>query len=114
MAIDAHRRQARAQATEERAPLGDLLTRLDELGVQARSEKGGPDFEKAVGEFRNMLRLRVAALAPEQPLPPDLKIVMQALILWGADSGGQWGEGVWDSDELVMSASEYARVPASQ
>jgi hypothetical protein len=114
LAIDAHRRQARAQATEERAPLGDLLTRVDELGVQARSEKGGPDFEKAVGEFRNMLRLRVAALAPEQPLPPDLKIVMQALILWGADSGGQWGEGVWDSDELVMSASEYARVPASQ
>jgi hypothetical protein len=35
-------------------------------------------------------------------------------MLWSQDQGEQWGEGIWDSDELVMSAHEYARVPASQ
>ena len=35
-------------------------------------------------------------------------------MLWSQDAGEQWGEGIWDSDDHVMSAHEYARVPASQ
>jgi hypothetical protein len=114
LAAETKRQEAAHHASGERAPLGDLLARLDLLADTAKSEKDGPAFQKAVADFRMTLRTRVDQLAPEQPLPADLKIVMQALMLWSQDGGEQWGEGVWDSDELVMSAHEYARVPASQ
>ena len=35
-------------------------------------------------------------------------------MLWSKDPGNQWGEGIWDSEDLVMSAADYATVPEGQ
>ncbi len=105
----------RAHRPEENVVLGRLAT----LAVIASSEgtKGGvsgPDFATAVTEFRKVLMARMDAIPMGAPLPPDVDIVMKALILWSRDPGNQWGEGIWDSRELVMTARDYATVPASQ
>lgn len=105
----------RVTQPEEDVALAKLLS----LAATAASEgtKGGisgPDFSKAVTDFRKVLIARMDAVPMFAPLPPDVDIVMKALILWSRDPGNQWGEGVWDSQDLVMTAHDYATVPASQ
>lgn len=102
------------RAGEQRAPVGGLLARLDAVGKAASAETDGATFQAAVHDFRTELDKRVKAAPADALLPPDVAIVMQALILWSKDSGDQWGEGSWDSKDLVMSAADYAVVPASQ
>jgi hypothetical protein len=67
-----------------------------------------------VNDFRKELGRRLMAQNEGDPLPPDLAIVMRALMLWSKDSGTQWGEGIWDSRDLTLTAADYATVPASQ
>ena len=107
-----HRREQRAR---EKGQMSAMLTRLNSLGEAAsREEAGGPEFKRSVDEFKQSLKDRMDALKPEELLPPDLNMIMKALMLWSTDPGNQWGEGIWDSRDLVMSASAYATVPASQ
>lgn len=96
-----------------------VLARLDRLATIAATEgtkEGvtGAAFSKAVADFRATLKSRMDAVPVLEPLPPDVDIVMKALIIWSTDPGNQWGEGKWDSKDLVMSAHAYATVPASQ
>jgi hypothetical protein len=92
-----------------------LLDRLARLGRVARSEgSGGADFAQAVDDFRSELASRITSLTAGDPLPDDVQLIMKALLLWSKDPGNQWGEGSWDSTDLVMSAPDYALVPASQ
>jgi hypothetical protein len=92
-----------------------LLDRLEKLGVAAKAEgTEGADFKKAVDEFKTTLRVRMQSLNPGDALPIDVDLIMKALMLWSTDPGNKWGEGSWDSNDLVMSAPDYAIVPASQ
>lgn len=92
-----------------------LLNKLTSLGDAATKEgAGGDEFKGVVDEFKDELEIRLGNVAPEKPLPPDLQLVMKALMLWSQDPGNQWGEGIWDSKDLRMTAPEYATVPASQ
>ncbi len=92
-----------------------LLEKLKRLGKKAKKEgTSGANFKKAIDVFRKTLKNRVDAAKADQPLPPDIQLVMKALILWSKDPGNQWGEGTWDSKDLIMSAPDYATVPASQ
>lgn len=92
-----------------------LLDRLKLLGHRAATEgTEGKDFKKVVDDFRAELTKRMSALKVGDPLPEDVQLVMKALMLWSTDPGNQWGEGTWDSKDLVMSAPDYATVPASQ
>jgi outer membrane protein OmpA-like peptidoglycan-associated protein len=92
-----------------------LYLRLERLQNVAQHEGvEGTKFAGAIKGFRATLRARVMAMKVGDPLPPDLDIVMKALLLWGSDKGDQWGEGIWDSKDLTLSAAEYATVPASQ
>jgi len=96
-----------------------VLVRLDRLAKIASKEGAeegttGADFSKAVADFRTALKARMDAVYYDDPLPPDVDIIMKALIVWSRDPGNQWGEGTWDSSDLFMTAHEYATVPASQ
>jgi hypothetical protein len=92
-----------------------ILNRLRRLAASAAKEgTAGADFQKAVRDFRAELNRRIGALTVGDPLPDDVQIVMKALLLWSKDSGTQWGEGIWDSSDVVLSASDYATVPAGQ
>jgi hypothetical protein len=104
----------RSDAARERAPATNAIAHLVRLAHAARSQSGGPDFAKSVDEFRTALQAKLTALAPGDPLPPDLKIVMVALALWTSDPGNKWGEGSWDSKDLTLGAADYAVVPAGQ
>lgn len=97
----------------ERTTLSTLLTRLSNLG-EAAKRGGVADFQTAINRFRQHLRLRIDAVSVNTPLPSDITLIMKALLLWSADRGTQWGEGIWDSSDLQMSAPDYATVPASQ
>jgi outer membrane protein OmpA-like peptidoglycan-associated protein len=102
----------------------NLLDRLDNLARAAQSEASHSSsvregmqadrFTGAAFSFKKVLKQRLESLYEGQSLPRDLKFVMGALMLWSKDPGNQWGEGSWDSNDLVMSAKEYATVPASQ
>jgi outer membrane protein OmpA-like peptidoglycan-associated protein len=109
-----HRRDRAAEASAQRAPLGGILSHLARLKAAASKESGAADFEKALDAFRADFAARLAAVPHDAPLPPDLHLVMSALALWSTDPGNQWGEGSWDSNDLVMSAAEYATVPEGQ
>ena len=101
-----------------------LLDRLEKLAYAAQSEAShsssvhtgwqADSFTKASLSFKRTLKQRLESLYEGQPLPRDLKFVMAAMMLWSKDPGNQWGEGSWDSNDLVMSAKDYATVPASQ
>jgi outer membrane protein OmpA-like peptidoglycan-associated protein len=113
-------RKRRAVQSDEQ----DMLARLETLAYAAQSEASNSSsvrtgwqadsFTKATLSFKRVLKQRLESLYEGQPLPRDLKFVMAALMLWKQDPGDQWGEGYWDSKDLVMSAREYATVPASQ
>ena len=96
----------------------DLLVRLEQLASDAISEAAGApegkSFGKAIREFKTILNQRLELVRKGEPLPDDVRFVLEALMLWSKDPGNQWGEGVWDSKDLVMSAADYATVPASQ
>jgi len=102
----------------------NLLDRLEKLAYAAQSEAShsssvrtgmqADSFTNASLSFKRALKQRLESLYEGQPLPRDLKFVMAAMMLWSKDPGNQWGEGSWDSNDLVMSAKEYATVPASQ
>jgi outer membrane protein OmpA-like peptidoglycan-associated protein len=102
----------------------DLLERLENLAYAAQTEASHSSsvregmqadrFTTAALGFKRVLKQRLEALYEGQPLPRDLRFVVAALMLWSKDPGNQWGEGSWDSNDLVMSAKEYATVPASQ
>lgn len=91
-----------------------LLDRLAQLGVAAKTEPGGAEFQKVVDAFRKTLTSQIDALNADQELPKDVDLVMKALMLWSQDPGNKWGEGSWDSNDLVMTAADYVTVPASQ
>lgn len=65
-------------------------------------------------EFKKQLQIDLESVPAGSPLPDDLQIVVQALLLWDVDRGKQWGEGSWDSSNFTPSAGDYAVVPASQ
>ena len=97
------------------AKLTPLLARLTRLSdVAGRQEAAGAQFQEALDAFKETLQARMETAGTDQPLSPDLQLIMKALMLWSKDPGNQWGEGVWDSKDLVMSAPDYATVPASQ
>jgi outer membrane protein OmpA-like peptidoglycan-associated protein len=108
------RRTRTAEAAAQRAPLAGILTHLALLSASAGKESGGADFQTTLDAFRVDLAKQVATVPADAPLPPDLRLVMAALALWSTDPGNQWGEGSWDSRDLVMSAAEYATIPAGQ
>jgi hypothetical protein len=92
-----------------------LIERLQQLGEAASTENSeGEAFRRAVDEFRSLLSLRLDAVPAGAPLSPDVALVMKALLLWSTDPGNKWGEGTWDSSDVIMTASDYATVPASQ
>jgi len=94
-----------------------LLGRLKQLAdVSASPAAGAPGaaFQGAINLFQKMLRARLNSMSHGSALPADLGIVMKALLLWSQDPGNMWGEGSWDSDDLILSAPGYATVPASQ
>jgi hypothetical protein len=104
----------RTAASRERAPIAGLLGRLRRLAGLAATEQGGQSFAAATQSFQQELTRRLGALSPGAPLPPDLRMVVMALMLWSTDPGNQWGEGIFESSDLVLTAAEYATVPASQ
>ena len=96
-----------------------VLARLDRLATIASgegTEEGttGADFAKAVADLRAAIKARMDAVPMADPLPPDVDIIMKALIIWSTDPGNKWGEGRWDSKALILSAHDYATIPASQ
>jgi hypothetical protein len=101
-----------------------VLDRLERLARAAQAEVSrlpsvrliwkGESFATAVLGFKRALRGRLDAVQEGQPLPDDVRFVMQALMLWSTDPGNQWGEGSWDSNDLDLTAADYATVPASQ
>jgi hypothetical protein len=102
----------------------DLLNRLERLADAAVSEAvpsqsvrliwRAEDFGQGIRQFKRTLKLRLESLHEGDPLPDDLRLVLEALMLWSNDPGNQWGEGIWDSRDLVMSAADYVTVPAGQ
>lgn len=104
-------RPRRCSGGREPALARDALSRLDRLARAARREPGAPDFAAAVEDFRATFRARLAALDHGEALPHDLTVVIAALALWSGDPGNQWGEGVWDSEDLVRSAADHTVPP---
>jgi outer membrane protein OmpA-like peptidoglycan-associated protein len=82
--------------------------------ISNREGTSGQEFAKAVAAFRISLRSQLGVVREGDPLPPDVAMVMKALILWSSDPGNVWGEGIWDSTDVILSAAEYATVPAGQ
>jgi hypothetical protein len=103
-------KEARSISSRE----SSALAHLQRLATKAASETGGADFQKAVLEFKKQLQIDLESIPTGAPLPPDLQIVFQALLLWDVDKGDQWGEGSFDSKDFTPSAGDYAMVPASQ
>lgn len=89
-----------------------MMERLEALAVMSRKE--GEAFADMVTDFKAALRQRIMATGEGNPLPPDLKVVIFALLYWASDPGNKWGEGIFDSQDLTLSCAEYATVPASQ
>ena len=72
-------------------------------------------FANAVNEFSANLKHQVQdAVGKSEHMSIPQIITVESLRLWTEDPGNQWGEGSWDSSDLIMSASCYAIVPASQ
>ncbi|WP_094674592.1 DUF4157 domain-containing protein [Hydrocoleum sp. CS-953] len=93
----------------------NLLDRLVKLGNAATREGAkGKEFKKVVDSFKKALEQRLKSLKVGESLPPEVKIVMYTLLLWSQDPGNKWGEGVWDSNDLQLSAPDYATISASQ
>jgi outer membrane protein OmpA-like peptidoglycan-associated protein len=93
----------------------DSVNRLQRLHDYAMREGGdGAQFATMVLAFRTTLQHRINAVQPGDPLPPDVQIVMRALILWMRDDGRTWGEGNDESSNVILSFAGYATVPASQ
>jgi hypothetical protein len=91
------------------------LARLRYLAEVARGEgTAGRDFARAVDAFRTSLRIRLGGVREGDSLPPEVAMVTKALVLWSTDPGNVWGEGIWDSTDVTLSAAEYATVPAGQ
>ncbi|WNG28231.1 LysM peptidoglycan-binding domain-containing protein [Cystobacter fuscus] len=101
----------RPVSADENASLGRLKQLADAAGGAGAN---GAAFQGAVNLFQKMLRARLNSTSQGSALPADLGIVMRALLLWSQDPGNTWGEGIWDSDDLILSAPGYATVPASQ
>jgi hypothetical protein len=92
-----------------------VLSHMEGLAIAARAEGGdGQSFSDAANELRLALRVSLETVAPGAALPDDLAIVMKALMLWDQDPGTKWGEGIWDSSEVVLTATDYATVSARQ
>ncbi|HLL52836.1 MAG TPA: TIGR02594 family protein, partial [Myxococcaceae bacterium] len=92
-----------------------VFSRLDALMTASKGEGSkGAAFSTTVQAFAQALKFRLGAATKGKSLPAELDLVMKALVLWVNDPGDKWGEGVWDSDDLKLSASQYATVPASQ
>jgi hypothetical protein len=122
------RRSAVVTLRRERRPVQQeeesLLERLEHLAdaavreaSQTHSIRGiwrAQTFAQGLHGFKWTLRQRLGALHEGEPLPDDLRFVMEALMLWSKDPGNKWGEGIWDSKDLIMSARDYATVPAGQ
>lgn len=108
--------EARLSA-EARVVLGGekkALAHLQNLATKAATEADGAAFQKAVLAFKKQLQIDLESVPVGSSLPNDLKIVVQALLLWDIDNGHQWGEGSWDSRDFTPSAADYAVVPAAQ
>ena len=92
-----------------------LLDRLAKLSAIAKTEgTAGVEFQKVLDSFKQTLTSSIQSLSAGQPLPHDVDLVMKALMLWSKDPGNKWGEGWWDSDDLVMSSHSYVTVPSGQ
>ncbi len=91
------------------------LDKLQALADQSMKEgKGGEAFAESIRMLSSDLRNKLLSVEDPEQLPDNLKITMAALDLWGKDPGNQWGEGSWDSEDLDMSAPEYATVDEGQ
>ena len=108
------RRDLAAEARVQRAPLGGILSQLALLKAAASRSPAPPTSRRPLTPSGLPSRPRLAAVPPDTPLPPDLHLVMAALALWSTDPGNKWGEGIFDSKDLVLSAADYATVPAGQ
>jgi hypothetical protein len=94
---------------------GTAASRLESLAHVAKREgTEGQAFSASVDAFRRTLSARVSAVNEGDPLPPDLAVVLRALVLWSRDTGTKWGEGIFDSTDVTLTAAEYATVPAGQ
>jgi hypothetical protein len=94
---------------------GTAASRLESLAHVAKREgTEGQAFSASVDAFRRTLSARVMAANEGDPLPPDLAVVLRALVLWSRDKGTTWGEGIFDSTDVTLTAAEYATVPAGQ
>jgi hypothetical protein len=72
-------------------------------------------FANAIKEFSNNIKRQVLdAVSKSEHMSIPQIITVESLRLWTEDPGNQWGEGSLDSNDLVMSASCYVIVPASQ
>jgi len=72
-------------------------------------------FVNAVNEFSANLKHQVQdAVSKSEHMTIPQIITVESLRLWTEDPGNQWGEGSLDSSDLIMSASSYVIVPASQ
>lgn len=92
-----------------------VLDRLRSLAQAARAQSAaGGRFAWALDIFRQALSARLQAVRDGDPLPADVAMVMKALMIWSADPGNRWGEGIWDSTDITLSCADYATVPASQ
>jgi hypothetical protein len=113
--IELEEKQKEETSKQRKGEIRPLLAKLARLGEAAKKEGvGGAKFKKSVDAFRKTLKTRVEAAKADQPLSPDIQLIMKALMLWSKDPGNKWGEGIWDSNDLIMSAPDYATVPASQ
>ncbi|HEX5975629.1 MAG TPA: peptidoglycan-binding protein, partial [Nitrososphaeraceae archaeon] len=97
--------------------ISDKLNDLKEAAVATTfiSVEDDVKFANAVNEFSNNIKRQVLdAVSKNEHMSIPQIITVESLRLWVDDPGNQWGEGSWDSNDLVMSASCYVIVPASQ
>jgi hypothetical protein len=92
-------RRDQDQRNERRESQGEITGRLAELSARVQGELEPETefgerarFQVALNEFRSTLEQRLAGVAANEPLPPDLRVVMEALIIWQRDTGEVWGE----------------------
>jgi outer membrane protein OmpA-like peptidoglycan-associated protein len=113
--IDVQQRQPGAAGPRTMTPgMVSALDHLHRLADKAKTETDGPDFQAAVEGFKAQLTADISAVPDGAPLPPDLEMVTQALLMWDVDKGNQWGEGRYDSSDLTLSARDYSVVSAAQ